>query len=62
MNLKEFREKNRITQDELSKEINVSKSYISKIESGFQNPSFEFIKKIKNRYPWVNIDEMFFTN
>lgn len=60
MSLKEFRDNLGITQNQMADEIGVSKSYYSKVESGFQKPSFEFLKKLKMRFPKVNIDEMFF--
>lgn len=60
MTLQGFRIDLELSQDQMAKEIGVSKSYYSKIESGFQNPSFEFLKKLKMRFPEVNIDEMFF--
>ena len=62
MTLQGFRIDLELSQDQMAKEIGVCKSYYSKIESGFQNPSFEFLKKLKMRFPKVNIDEMFFKN
>lgn len=58
--LKEFRNSQKLSQIEIAKEIGVSFSYYSKVESGFQNPSYSFLLKLKNRYPQVTIDEMFF--
>lgn len=60
MFLKEFRKKNKLSQKEMAKEIDVSVSYYSKVESGYQNPSYEFMMKLKTRFPDVNIDEVFF--
>lgn len=60
MSLKEFRENLGLSQNHIAREIGVSKSYYSKVESGFQNPSFEFLKKFKLRFSDVDIDEMFF--
>ena len=45
----------------MADEIGVSASYYYKVESGFQNPSFEFLKKLKERFPEANIDQMFFS-
>lgn len=60
MTLLGFRTDLGLSQDQMAKEIGVSKSYYSKVESGFQNPSFDFLKKLKLRFPNVNIDEVFF--
>lgn len=58
--LKEFRKSLKLDQISIAKEIGVSFSYYSKVESGFQNPSYSFLLKLKKRYPQVNIDMMFF--
>lgn len=60
MFLKEFRKKNELSQKEMARRIKVSVSYYSKIESGYQNPSYDFMMKLKTRFPDVNIDEVFF--
>ena len=58
--LKEFRNSKKLNQKEMAKEIDVSASYYCKIENNYQNPSFDFLVKLKKRFPDVNIDEMFF--
>lgn len=60
MSLKEFRDNLGLTQNQMADEIGVSKSYYSKVESDFQKPSFEFLRKLKSRFSDVDIDEMFF--
>lgn len=60
MNLREFRKSKKLNQKQMAKELDVSPSYYYKIESGYQNPSFEFLVKLKERFPEVNIDEIFF--
>ena len=50
MSLKEFRDNLGLTQNQMADEIGVSKSYYSKVESGFQKPSFEFLRKLKSRF------------
>ena len=60
MSLKEFRDNLGLTQNQMAEEIGVSKSYYSKVESGFRKPSFEFLRKLKSRFSDVDIDEMFF--
>ena len=59
--LKNFRCSLNLDQTEMAKEIGVSFSYYTKIESGFKKPSYSFLCKLKNRYPKVNIDKMFFS-
>ena len=44
----------------LAKEIGVSPSYYYKVESGYQNPSYEFLAKFKRRFPDASIDVLFF--
>ena len=60
MRLKEFRENMGLTQDEISRQLGMSKSYYSKIESGYQKPSFKFLEDLKKQFPIVSVDEMFF--
>lgn len=61
VSLKNFREQNGFTQKEMAEHIGVSPSYYYKVESEFQNPSYEFLKKLKSKFPEVMIDEMFFS-
>lgn len=60
MTLKEFRKKKGFNQKQMACEIGVSASYYCKVEGGFQNPSYEFMVKLKERFPDVIIDEVFF--
>lgn len=60
MDLKEFRTTRGLTQAELAKELGFSKSYYSKIENDERQPSFPFMSKLKNRYPEVSINDIFF--
>lgn len=60
MNLKNFRLSLKLNQKQMANEIGVSASYYYKIESGMQNPSYEFMRKLKHRYPCISIDDMFF--
>lgn len=56
-----FRKKEKFTQDKFAKELGVSTSYYSKIESGNKKPSYEFICKFILRFPNVNL-KIFFQN
>lgn len=58
--MKELRKSKKLNKKQMADEIGVSASYYYKVESGFQNPSFEFLKKLKERFPEANIDQMFF--
>lgn len=57
--LKQFRESNKLSVKDIAKEIGVNKYTYYKIESGERKPTYEFMRKFKQRYG-VNIDEMFF--
>ena len=54
MTLKEFRKKKGFNQKQMAKEIGVSASYYCKVDS------YEFMVKLKGRFPDVIIDEVFF--
>lgn len=58
-NLKRFREKLELTQEQMAKTMGVSKSYYIKIEEGYRNPSYNFLKKFKRCYQ-QNLDDIFF--
>ena len=57
--LKQFRKEKNLSVEEISKEIEVNKYTYYKIESGERKPTYEFMRKFKQRYG-VSIDEMFF--
>lgn len=59
--MKELRKSKKLNKKQMADEIGVSASYYYKIESRIQNPSFEFLKKLKKRFPEANIDQMFFS-
>jgi DNA-binding XRE family transcriptional regulator len=44
----EFREKENVTQAQLAKRVGISRSNITRLESGEYNPSLMFLKKIAN--------------
>ncbi len=58
--LKRLREEQRFNQKEMAVTIGVSASYYYKVESGYQNPSYDFLCKLKKRFPEADIDELFF--
>ncbi|WP_423786565.1 helix-turn-helix domain-containing protein [Holdemania filiformis] len=58
--LKQFRVNCGFKQNQMAQEIGISASYYYKVESGYQNPSYEFLKKFKERFPESDINELFF--
>lgn len=54
--LKDFRESIGKTQQEMAKELHISKSYYEKIESGERKISRELIDRIKNKYPIIDLN------
>lgn len=58
--LKHFRESKNMSQLEFSQVIGVSLSYYTKIEGLNRNPSFNFLKKIKNAFSDIDIEKIFF--
>lgn len=53
--LKEFREAIGKTQQEMANEFNISKSMYEKLESGDKKPGRELIRKIKLKYPLIDV-------
>lgn len=58
--LKKFREGKRMTQRQMASKIGVSLSYYRKIEQGENNPSYQFMKKLKDVFPKASVDKLFF--
>lgn len=58
--LKEFRNSKKLSQKEMAIPIGVSPSYYYKVESGYQNPSYEFLAKFKRSFPNASVDDLFF--
>lgn len=57
--LKEFRQSLNLTLQEFADNINVSKSYYEKIESGQRKPSREFMTKLKHKFPQFDVNIFF---
>ena len=53
--LKEFREAIGKTQQEMANELDISKSMYEKLESGDRKPGREMMKKIKLKYPLIDV-------
>lgn len=58
--LKEIRESENLSVEQMAKKLGISKSLYTKLESGARTPSINVIKRIKNAYPSVDAN-IFFT-
>ena len=54
--LKELREKNNLTQKEVSEKLGVNKNYISMIENGTRNPSDKMKNELAKIYKCTVVD------
>jgi|LGOV01.1.fsa_nt_gb putative transcriptional regulator len=55
-----LRKENKLTQKEMARLIGLSISFYTKVENNTKNPSYNFIFKVKNKFP--NFDtNIFFT-
>lgn len=54
--LKELREKNKMTQKEVAKELKVNKNYISMLENGTRNPSDKMKEYLAKLYKCSIVD------
>ena len=57
--LQEFRNKNKLTQEQMANSLNITVAHYKAIEYGQRNPSFELMERIKNVFPTANIDKIF---
>lgn len=60
-NLQIFRKENELTQEQMAKELNVTVAHYKAVEYGIRNPSFEFMERLKLRFPKSNIDKIFYS-
>ena len=59
--LKVFRELLKMTKDEFANSLGFSLSYYEKIENGDRKMSGHFLKKLKEKYPQIDLN-IFFKN
>lgn len=57
--LKEFREGLGLNKKEFSLELGMSISVVQKIEKGYKNPGYNFLKGLNDNYPEVDLLEWF---
>lgn len=58
--LKQFLSVQNITQAQFADNINVVRASVSHVLSGRNNPSYDFIKAIMQKYPYLNIEWLIF--
>lgn len=58
-NLQKFRIDNKLTQERMAGELNVTVSHYKAIEYGIRNPSFEFLERFKIKFPKASVDKIF---
>lgn len=57
--LQEFRQKHKLTQEQMAKQLEITVSHYKAIEYGQRNPSFELMERLKKCFPKMNIDKIF---
>ncbi|QEK11654.1 helix-turn-helix transcriptional regulator [Crassaminicella thermophila] len=58
--LKKFRENKNLNKEQMASLLDISTSFYEKIEKGERNPSYNFIKKFKRKFPEADINYIFF--
>ena len=58
--LKEFRRKQKMTQEGMAKKIGVTLSMYEKVERGSINASAAFMRRLKKSFPDIDINFIFF--
>lgn len=51
-----FRNSQNLSPEEMADEIGISRSFYYKVEQGSRNPSYNFMVKIKKRFPEIDIN------
>ncbi len=59
--LRQFRQSTGLSQDNMARKLGVSLSMYEKVERGNAKPSRGFMEKLKEQFPQVSIDEVFFS-
>ena len=60
-NLQNFRKENNLTQEQMARKLNVTVAHYKAVEYGIRNPSFEFMERLKIRFPKCSIDKIFYS-
>ncbi len=62
MTLKEFRVSKNLSQEKFAQTLGYTLSLYSKVERGANEPSRKFMKRVKEVYPDIDINAVFFVN
>ncbi len=57
--LQAFRKEKDLTQEQMARELDITVAHYKAVEYGIRNPSFEFLERLKNKFPKCNIDKIF---
>lgn len=57
--LKEIRKKEKLKQKEMAELLGISYSHYTKLETGYVKPSFNLLKRIKEIFDWVDMNDFF---
>ena len=57
--LKDFRERQKLTQLEMAEKLGISLVQYQFVELGRRNPSIKLLKRFKNIFPTANIEKIF---
>ena len=58
--LREFRKEKGLSQEKMAKILDITLSMYEKVEGGRAGASAAFMRRLKNAFPEVNIDTLFF--
>ncbi len=57
--LQAFRKEKDLTQKQIARELDITVAHYKAVEYGIRNPSFEFLERLKNKFPKCNVDKIF---
>ena len=57
--LQAFRKEKDLTQKQMARELDRTVAHYKAVEYGIRNPSFEFLERLKNKFPKCNVDKIF---
>lgn len=60
--LKEFRKQQKLSQDAMARKLNITLSMYEKVEQGRVGASSAFMRRLKQTFPEISIDYIFFSD